>query len=74
MCVGTGSGLCRLNELTSAQLGFTRQMVHHTALPHITLLLAAICYIIVGSLSFTAFCYIDDHTEIDGSLLAEKHK
>ncbi|KAK6108268.1 Ion channel family protein [Brugia pahangi] len=71
MCVGTGSGLCRLNELTSAQLGFTRQMVHHTALPHITLLLAAICYIIVGSLSFTAFCYIDDHTEIDGSLLAE---
>ncbi|KAL3984910.1 Ion channel family protein [Acanthocheilonema viteae] len=74
MCVGSGSGLCRLSELTSAQLGFTRQLVHHTALPHITLLFAAICYIIVGSLSFTAFSYIDDHTELDSNILAEMKK
>ncbi|VDO24880.1 unnamed protein product [Onchocerca flexuosa] len=45
--------------------------VQHTALPHIALLLAAICYMIVGSLSFTAFCYIDDNRKIDGNILAE---
>lgn len=45
--------------------------VHHTALPHISLLIAAACYIVVGTLSFTAFCYIDDRVEIDGNTLAE---
>ncbi|CAG9530262.1 unnamed protein product [Cercopithifilaria johnstoni] len=71
MCIGSRSGLCRLNELTSGQLGFTRQMVRHTTLPHITLLFVAICYIIVGSLSFTAFCHMDDRTEIDATILAK---
>ncbi|KAM3717497.1 TWiK family of potassium channels protein [Dirofilaria immitis] len=71
MCIGSESGSCRLNDLASTDLGYTRRLVHHTALPHISLLLAAICYIIVGSLSFTAFCYIDDRTDINGNTLIE---
>ncbi|VDK67040.1 unnamed protein product [Onchocerca ochengi] len=71
MCVGSKSGSCRFNNLASTEFGITRHLVQHTALPHIALLLAAICYMIVGSLSFTAFCYIDDNRKIDGNILAE---
>ncbi|VDN06097.1 unnamed protein product [Thelazia callipaeda] len=71
MCGFSGFGICRLNELTSAQFGFTRQLVFRIALPHISLLLAGVGYVIVGSWILTTFRYIDDNTIENNNSLAK---
>lgn len=74
MCGVSNSSFCRLNELTSAQLGFTKQLVFRIALPHISLLFAATCYVIIGSWALTTFRYIDDRTEESSSTVGRMKK
>uniref|UniRef100_A0A9J2PKP5 Fibronectin type-III domain-containing protein n=1 Tax=Ascaris lumbricoides TaxID=6252 RepID=A0A9J2PKP5_ASCLU len=64
MCGIMQSSVCRFTELTPGQFGLTKQLVLRIALPHVSLLVVAVGYAILGSWVLTAIKYRDGTSEV----------
>uniref|UniRef100_A0A915C3F3 Fibronectin type-III domain-containing protein n=2 Tax=Parascaris univalens TaxID=6257 RepID=A0A915C3F3_PARUN len=64
MCGIMQSSVCRFTELTPSQFGLTKQLVLRIALPHVSLLVVAVGYAILGSWVLTAIKYRDGTSEV----------
>uniref|UniRef100_A0A914VCP5 DDB1- and CUL4-associated factor 7 n=1 Tax=Plectus sambesii TaxID=2011161 RepID=A0A914VCP5_9BILA len=74
MCGIMQSGICRFTELSPGQFGLTKQLVLRIALPHVSLLVVAVGYAIMGSWVLTAIKYSDGTAEAVEKMTAAKRR